>query len=463
MLRLIEGRTGRVLMGILLLALVAIPIIALIQLNQLSANIAESTASAYQWIVLTSLLAVGVIVALLLWMSSYRNSAPLKRLAATLEDGRAPDMESFASAGRDARDIAMLINGMAREEREISGEAATQQARLVSILDNLSVGVILLTENERALLINATAAQLFGFAHPLDGSPTLMELARDHEAAAIVRRALREETRAVGDITQAGERPRALRLVASPYRESGERRVLLAAYDVSEERRAQRLRHEFLANASHEIRTPLAGIQATLETLDMGAIDDPGAARPFVASALGEVQRLTTFVESLLDLSRLEMGWTRLALQPTDVGEAVNRCVAMMSSMASRANIELAVDVQQGLPEINADPGRLHQALVNLVHNAIKFTQPGGRVTVSASSMDGSIMLGVIDTGIGIPPDDLETLLDRIGQGDESGSRGGGLGLAIVKQIVEAHSGEVRAESNLGTGSTFSLRFPRAS
>ena len=236
--------------------------------------------------------------------------------------------------------------------------------------------------------------------------------------------------------------------------------MLLAAYDVSEERRAQRLRHEFLANASHEIRTPLAGIQATLETLDLGAIDDPDAARPFVSNALVEVQRLTTFVESLLDLSRLEMGWTRLSLQTIAVVDVIDRCLGMMSSMASRAGIEVVVDVQQGLPEISADAGRLHQVMVNLVHNAIKFTPAGGRVTISSESSNGSVWLHIKDTGIGIPPEDVSLLMDRVGQGDESGMRGGGLGLAIVRQIVEAHQGEVRVESEIGKGSTFSLRLP---
>ncbi len=115
-----------------------------------------------------------------------------------------------------------------------------------------------------------------------------------------------------------------------------------------------------------------------------------------------------------------------------------------------------------GLPEINVDPGRLQQALVNLVHNAIKFTPAGGRVTLSADSGNGSVWLRVKDTGIGISPDDISMLMDRVGQGDESGMRGRGLGLAIVRQIVEAHDGEVRVESDVGGGSTFSLRLPVA-
>ena len=414
----------------------------------------------YRRLLLYTSIAAGIVILLLLLVVTQRTAAPLKNLARTLRAGRSPNAEDYATANPEVRDIARLIGRMTQEERGITSAVETQQTRLVSILDNLNVGIIVLAEDERVLLANAAASQLFGFAQHVDEETTLIGLVRDFEAAEVARRALSEFATAVGEITHAGEPGRTTRLVAAPYREGEERRVLLAAYDVSEERRAQRLRHEFLANASHEIRTPLAGIQATLETLDLGAIDDPDAARPFVSNALVEVQRLTTFVESLLDLSRLEMGWTRLSLQTIAVVDVIDRCLGMMSSMASRAGIEVVVDVQQGLPEISADAGRLHQVMVNLVHNAIKFTPAGGRVTISSESSNGSVWLHIKDTGIGIPPEDVSLLMDRVGQGDESGMRGGGLGLAIVRQIVEAHQGEVRVESEIGKGSTFSLRLP---
>ena len=414
----------------------------------------------YRRLLLYTSIAAGILMLLLLLVVTQRTTGPLRRLARALREGRPPVAEDFSTANPEVRDIARLIGRMTQEERGITSAVETQQTRLVSILDNLNVGVIVLTEDERVLIANAAAARLFGFARQIGADTTLIGLVRDYEAAQVARRALREFATAVGEITHAGEPGRTTRLVAAPYGEGEERRVLLAAYDVSEERRAQRLRHEFLANASHEIRTPLAGIQATLETLDLGAIDDPDAARPFVSSALVEVQRLTTFVESLLDLSRLEMGWTRLSLQMIAVDDVIDRCLGMMSSMASRAGIEVVVDAQQGLPEISADAGRLHQAMVNLVHNAIKFTPAGGRVTISSESRNGSVWLHIKDTGIGIPPEDVSLLMDRVGQGDESGMRGGGLGLAIVRQIVEAHEGEVRVESEIGKGSTFSLRLP---
>ncbi len=460
--RIMQGRIGLALWGTLFLGLIVVAIIFWIQLGRIGDDAGGTDVEPSRRLLLYASIAAGILIALLLVVTRQRMAAPLRRLARSLRAGQPPVVEDFATSTPEVRDVALLISRLMQEERGISSVVETQQTRLASILDNLSVGVIVLAENERVLMVNAAAAELFGFTQQVDATTTLIGLARDYEAAEIARRALREQATAVGEITHGGDPARTTRLVASPYREGRQRRVLLAAYDVSEEHRAQRLRHEFLANASHEIRTPLAGIQATLETLDMGAIDDPDAARPFVSSALVEVQRLTTFVENLLDLSRMEMGWTRLALQPIGVGDAIDRCAGTMASMASRADIELVVDIQQGLPEINADPGRLHQALVNLVHNAIKFTPAGGRVTLSADSGNGSVWLHVKDTGIGIAPDDVSMLMDRVGQGDESGMRGGGLGLAIVRQIVEAHDGEVRVESDVGKWSTFSLRLPVA-
>lgn len=460
--RIMQGRIGLALWGALILSLISVAIISWIQLGRIAEDAGEANVESYRRLLLYTSIAAGILIVLLLVVTRQRMAAPLRRLTRALRAGQPPIVEDFVTAPPEVRDISLLISRLMQEERGITNVVETQQTRLASILDNLNVGVIVLTEDEHVLLANPAAAQLFGFTQQVDETTTLIGLARDYEAAEIARRAVREQATAVGEITHGGEPTRTTRLVASPYREGRERRVLLAAYDVSEEHRAQRLRHEFLANASHEIRTPLAGIQATLETLDLGAIDDPDAARPFVSSALVEVQRLTAFVESLLDLSRLEMGWARLSLQPIVVGDVIDRCVGMMASMASRADIKLVVDLQQGLPEISADPGRLHQALVNLVHNAIKFTPAGGRVIVSADSANASVWLRVKDTGIGISPVDISMLMDRVGQGDESGMRGGGLGLAIVRQIVEAHQGEVHVESDVGRGSVFSLRLPVA-
>ena len=414
----------------------------------------------YRRLLAATALAAAALMALLILIVIRRSTAPLKSLAETLRNRRAPDESIHASDSALVREIGHEMDRLSEEAREIASAANAEHVRLMSILDNLSAGIMVIDASEVVLLANPASSCLFGFALSSAEDRSLIAVVRDYEAVELARRALQGGVPVTGEIMHGNEQGRTTRLVAAPYVEGGEQRVVLAAYDISEERRAQRLRHEFLANASHEIRTPLAGIQATLEVLDLGAIDDPNAARPFLSTALEEVQRLTAFVEDLLDLSRLEMGWTRLSLQPTKVKDQIDRSVGIISALATRAQITVDTDVPAETPDVAADPGRLHQALVNLLHNAIKFTPVGGRVAISTSTGDGVVWIHIKDTGIGIPARDVPLLMDRMLRGDGPGPRGTGLGLPIVKQIIEAHTGEVRVESEEGQGSTFSVSLP---
>ena len=414
----------------------------------------------YRRLMAATALAAAVLTMLLILIVIRRSTAPLQSLAETLRNRRAPDESIYASDSAMVREIGHEMYRLYEEAREVASAANAEHVRLMSILDNLSAGIMVIDASELVLLANPASSRLFGFELSTAEDRSLIAVVRDYEAVELARRALQTSVAATGEIMHGNEQGRTTRLVAAPYVEGGEQRVVLAAYDISEERRAQRLRHEFLANASHEIRTPLAGIQATLEALDLGAIDDPNAARPFLSTALEEVQRLTAFVEDLLDLSRLEMGWTQLSLQPTTVKDQIDRSVGILSALATRAQITVETDVPAETPDVAADPGRLHQALVNLLHNAIKFTPVGGRVAISASRGDGVVWIHIKDTGIGIPARDVPLLMDRMLRGDGPGPRGTGLGLPIVKQIIEAHTGEVRVESEEGRGSTFSVSLP---
>lgn len=232
-------------------------------------------------------------------------------------------------------------------------------------------------------------------------------------------------------------------------------------------RQAQAARRDFVANVSHELKTPIASIKALTETLEDGALDDPPAARDFLQRMHVEVDDLAQLVQELLDLSRIESGQTPMSFAPHAPADLVRAAVERLSAQAERAGVALSIQAPGGLPTVNADGARIEGAILNLVHNAIKFTPAGGRVDVRAErARRGSrdvVRVTVTDTGVGVPANQLPRLFERFWKADRSrASKGTGLGLAIVKHVVQAHGGEVGADSKVGQGSTFWFTLPLA-
>jgi two-component system phosphate regulon sensor histidine kinase PhoR len=238
--------------------------------------------------------------------------------------------------------------------------------------------------------------------------------------------------------------------------------VVLVLQDVTELRRAETVRREFVANVSHELRTPVACLKALVETLEDGALEAPEAAREFLDRMQVEVDDLAQLVEELLELSRIESGRVSLDLQPVDIAPMVAAAAERLRPHAERQGLTLTLDLPTGLPTALADPERIHQVITNLVHNAVKFTPPGGRVTVTAEQRDGEVTVHVVDNGVGIPSEALPRLFERFYKVDKARAGGGtGLGLAIAKHLVQVHSGRIWAESaGEGQGARFSFALP---
>jgi two-component system phosphate regulon sensor histidine kinase PhoR len=233
------------------------------------------------------------------------------------------------------------------------------------------------------------------------------------------------------------------------------------------------VRRDFISNISHELRTPLASLKALVDTLRDGALEDPPAAQRFLNRIETEVDALTQMVQELLELSRIESGQVPLSLVPTPVAEVVIPPIERLRPQAQRANLRLGVDLSPALPHVLADTERVQQVVTNLVHNAIKFTRPGGQVRVRAYVEVGDglspgaerhgpmVVVEVADTGVGIPIDDVPRIFERFYKADRARSGGGtGLGLAIAKHVVQGHGGHIWAESIEGQGSTFFFSLP---
>jgi two-component system phosphate regulon sensor histidine kinase PhoR len=246
--------------------------------------------------------------------------------------------------------------------------------------------------------------------------------------------------------------------------------LVISLHDITTLRRMERVRRDFVANIGHELRTPLTSIKLLAETLTSGSVDDPATTRDFATQIERETDHLAQLVDELLDLSMIESGQTRLALEELDPDEVIAECVERIGPVAQRSEITIrrrsAGD--QGIRAL-ADAGRLEQALINLAHNAVKYSHPGGEIRVGWEHHDDVVRFSVSDDGIGVPESHQQRIFERFYKVDRSRARdrdaealGGsaGLGLAIVRHIAEAHGGSIGVTSEEGVGSTFWIEVP---
>jgi two-component system phosphate regulon sensor histidine kinase PhoR len=235
--------------------------------------------------------------------------------------------------------------------------------------------------------------------------------------------------------------------------------------DIEQLRKLERVRSEFLANVSHELRTPIFSIQGFLETLLDGAVDDPQVNREFLEKAHNHATRLNALLSDLIEISRIESGEMKMSSRYFPLREFLDQIVGEMQPQAARKSLSLSFEPTIPIDDkVFGDRERLKQAMINLIDNAIKYTEPGGSITVRASREGARAAIQVQDTGCGIPKEHHGRIFERFYRVDRARSRevgGTGLGLAIVKHIVEAHGGTVRVESEVGRGSSFTFSLKR--
>jgi two-component system phosphate regulon sensor histidine kinase PhoR len=322
-------------------------------------------------------------------------------------------------------------------------------------------GVMIVDGQQRVVALNRAGERLLEIGDDTARGRTVAEVVRHHDLVARLATDRRDDAPMVIEI---GRDRRQVQVVVTPLHLDEETRYVILFQDVTELRRAEAIRRDFVANVSHELRTPLASLRALVETLEDGALDDPPAAREFLGRMHVEVDGLTQMVGELLELARIESGRVQLRFARGDVGEIVRTVAARLRPQAERQGVALRVEIPEGPAEAIVDASRIETVVVNLVHNAIKFTPPGGAVRVTVEPRDGEVALVVADTGIGVEPQDLPRLFERFYKTDRSRATSGtGLGLAIVKHLVQAHGGKVWAESpGPGQGATFGVVLPVA-
>jgi len=356
--------------------------------------------------------------------------------------------------------LAQAFNQMSLNLSKLVGDISTEKTKLQTVLASMTDGVMMVDVEGNVVLANQAAERLLNLQKKDVINKPLIEVVHDHEADEILKLCLRTSQTQTAQFESAISK-RFLRAIAIPLTEESLSGALLLFQDLTELRSLQTMRRELIGNISHELRTPLAGIKAMIETLKDGAVGDKQAAADFLARVDGEVDRMTQIVSELTELSRIETGRAELRMTPLNLKLLVEEVVAQLNPLAQRQQVALTTDFATGLPAIRGDNDRIRQVLINLVHNAIKFSHPGGRVTVSTKAAGESIIVRVSDTGIGIPKEELPHVFERFYKADKARTGGGtGLGLAIAKHVVQAHGGTIWAQSEEGKGSTFSFGLP---
>lgn len=368
--------------------------------------------------------------------------------------------ERVAVRTRDeVAELAAALNAMAADLQSAISAIEARRAELTAILAAMADGVIIVDGDRRVVALNRAAERLLEISEEAARGRSVAEVVRHHDLIARLAESQRNDTPLVIEL---GGGRRQVQVVVTPVRVANGRRYVILFQDVTELRQAETIRRDFVANVSHELRTPLASLRALVETLEDGALEDPPAAREFLARMHVEVDGLAQMVGELLELARIESGRVQLHLAWSDVGRSVRVAAERLQPQAERQGVSLAIVPPSEPVHAVIDENRLQQVIVNLVHNAIKFTPPGGRVSVSVEPRDQRVAIVVADTGMGVDPAELPRLFERFYKADRSrASSGTGLGLAIVKHLVQAHGGEVRAESGgPGQGATFTVLLP---
>ena len=389
----------------------------------------------------------------------------LESVVRDMADGKNPSTFIFRGSRRFTR-LAADLERLSREQQRLRELSTERGFNLDTILSSMVEGVMVVDEKQVIQSVNESLLRLFEIRSRPE-QQTVLGALRDASVEAIVRETLQTGEPVSRDISPVALPGRHLAASAVPIRDPDGAigGAVVIFHDMTRLRQLEEIRREFVANISHELRTPLSIFQGYLENL----IDNPGMSRREVASNLAVMKkhsmRLNALIEDVLTLARLESRTEKFKLVPTDLDPLLNQAARDWRRAAAKKNIALNVEAAPGTPQVMADEVRIEQVLNNLLDNAIKYTNEGGKVSLSAAAEGNGAVLRCADTGIGIPPADLPRIFERFYRVEKARSRetgGTGLGLSIVKHILTLHGGTVEVESTFGRGTVFTLRFPGA-
>jgi two-component system, OmpR family, phosphate regulon sensor histidine kinase PhoR len=415
------------------------------------------------WTAFLILFAAALAVALLDFNSTSRRIRGLKEFIARMAAGDFRPVNA-TPAGDTLDELTRALNQTAASLDASIGVLTDERNRSSAILGSMIEGVAVITNDERIVFSNQAFSRILGLedVREIEGRP-LLEVARQSDLLAAIKMALSGQEQVTSEIVVGTVRPRSFAVTAAPVQASSHKGAVLVLHEITDLRRLERVRQDFVANVSHEFRTPLTAIQGFAETLLAGALDDPANRRRFVEIIREHSMRLARLTQDLLKLSRIEAGQLKLDFRPVSVTQLIESCVETAQLKAVPRQLALHVNLPDQLPSARGDSNTLQEVLQNLLDNALQYTPAGGKIEVSASCSNGHVVVTVADTGIGIPQAEQARIFERFYRVDAARSReagGTGLGLSIARHIMEAHGGRLWVESAVGEGSRFHFSIP---
>ena len=415
------------------------------------------------WTAFLILFASAIAISLLDLRSTSRRIRSLKEFGARMVLGDFRPVNA-ATAGDSLDELARALNETAARLNASISMLTDERNRSSAILGSMIEGVAVISGDERIIFSNRAFSRILGLddVRDIEGHP-LLEVTRQSDLLAAIKMALNGQEQVSSEIVVGTVRPRSFAVTAAPVQASAHKGAVLVLHEITDLRRLERVRQDFVANVSHEFRTPLTAIQGFAETLLAGALEDPGNRRRFVEIIREHATRLARLTEDLLKLSRIEAGQLKLEFRPVSVTELIESCVETAQLKAVPRRLALHVRLPNELPTVRGDANSLQEVLQNLLDNALQYTPAGGKIEVSAVCSDGRVVVTVADTGIGIPQVEQERIFERFYRVDAARSReagGTGLGLSIARHIVAAHGGRLWVESAVGEGSRFHFSIP---
>jgi two-component system phosphate regulon sensor histidine kinase PhoR len=443
----------------------AVPVVLRFALPLAPINAALAEVRRQLWLTSIGILLVAVAVSIFFsrWFSS--RVRRLKEFASRAAAGDFTPLERDR-AHDELAELAYALDGTVAQLGHTIHTLTDERNRSAAILGSMVEGVAVVGGDERILYCNRAFERILELREGISQGKKLVEALRQAELVSAVRQVLTGSEEVTGEVEVGTIHPRNFSMTAAPVQVAGVSSAVLVLHDITNLRRLERVRRDFVANVSHEFKTPLTAIQGFAETLLGGALDDKTNRERFVEIIREQARRLARLTDDLLKLSRIEAGQAELELRPISVAALVNGCVETTRLKAELKGLRINVDLPEGLPPVRGDGAQLGEVLQNLLDNALQYTLPGGQIDVTARASDHEVIFTVADTGIGIPESDLERIFERFYRVDAARSReagGTGLGLSIARHIVDAHGGRIWVESAVGQGSRFHFSIASAS